>query len=87
MLCFDCTNFESLSSIYKSFDTINHEIFLRKASSLRFSNQSIMSFQPYLLNRGFQVNMKNKYSRTVKIYSEVVQGSILGPLLFLLIYE
>ena len=87
VLCFDCTNFECLSSIYKSFDTINHEIFLRKAASFRFSNQSIMSFQPHLLNRGFHVNMKNKYSRTVKIYSEVVQGSILGPLLFLLIYE
>ena len=73
--------------LQKSFHTINHEIFPRKAASFRFSNQSIMSFQPHLLNRGFQVNMKNKYSRTVKIYSEVVQGSILGPLLFLLIYE
>ena len=73
--------------LQKSFDTINHEIFLRKAASLRFSNQSIMGFQPYLLNRGFQVNMKNKYSSTAKIYSEVAQGSILGPLLFLLIYE
>ena len=37
----------------KGFDTINHNILLRKMSALRFSDLSINWFQSYLSNRSF----------------------------------
>ena len=49
-----------------------------------FSCQSITWFESYLSNRRFQVNIKNKYSNVANINCGVPQGSILGPLLFLL---
>ena len=49
-----------------------------------FSCQSITWFESYLSNRRFQVNEKNKYSNVASINCGVQQGSILGPLLFLL---
>ena len=37
-----------LIDLQKAFDTINHQILLRKMTSLGFSNHSIMRFQSYL---------------------------------------
>ena len=70
--------------LQKAFDTINHNILLRKMSTLRFSDRSINWFQSYLSNRSFRVNVQGKYSCIAKIDCGVPQGSILGPLLFLL---
>ena len=73
-----------LIDLQKAFDTINHDILLKKMASLGFSNHSIKWFQSYLSGRRFRVNIKNKYSSTAKIECGVPQGSILGHLLFLL---
>ena len=73
-----------LIDLQKAFDTINHDIPLRKMASLGFSNDSINWLQSYLFNRGFRVNIKSKYSSAAKIECGIPQGSILGPLLFLL---
>ena len=40
-----------LIDLQKAFDTINHDILLRKMSALRFSDCSINWFQSYLSNR------------------------------------
>ena len=71
-----------LIDLQKAFDTINHDILLRKMASLGFSNHSIMWFQSYLSDRSFRVNIKNKYSSTAKIECGVPQGSTLGRWLF-----
>ena len=42
-----------LIDLQKAFDTINHNILLRKMSALRFSDRSINWFQSYLSNRKF----------------------------------
>ena len=73
-----------LIDLQKAFDTINHDIPLRKMASLGFSNDSINWLQSYLFNRGFRVNIKSKYSSAAKIECGVPQRSVLGPLLFLL---
>ena len=73
-----------LIDLQKALDTINHNILLRKMSSLRFSDHPINWFQSYLSNRSFRVNVQGKYSCIAKIDCGVPQGSILGPLLFLL---
>ena len=49
-----------------------------------FSCQSFTWFESYLSDRRFQVNIKNKDSNVANINCRVPQGSILGPLLFLL---
>ena len=53
---------------------------------LGFSNQS-KRFQKNFSSRSFRVNIKTKYSNTVKFDCGVPQGSIFGPLSFLLICE
>ena len=53
-------------------------------SAVRFSDCSINWFQSYLSNRSFRVNAQGKYSCVAKIDCGVPQGSIIGPLLFLL---
>ena len=73
-----------LIDLQKAFDTINNDILLRKMSALRFSDRSINWFQSYLSNRSFRVNVQGKCSCIAKIDCGVHQGSILGPLLFLL---
>ena len=72
-----------LIDLQKAFDTINHDILLKKMASLGFSNHSIKWFQSYLSDKSFRVNIKNKYSSSAKIQCGVPRGSK-GPLLFLL---
>ena len=67
-----------LIDLQKAFDTINHNILLRKMSTLRFSDRSINWFQSYLSNRSFRVNVQGKYSCIAKIDCWVPQGSIGG---------
>ena len=70
--------------LQKAFDTINQDILLKKMPALRFSCRSINWFQSYISNRIFQVNVQSKYSSIEKIDCGMLQGSILGSLLFLL---
>ena len=73
-----------LIDLQKAFDTINHDLLLKKMSLAGSSFQTITWFESYLSNRRFQVNIKNKCSNVANINCGVPQGSILGPLLFLL---
>ena len=68
----------------KTFDTINHEVLLQKLKAIRFSEQSIQWFRSYLCDRIFLVETENKLSDFGKISCGVPQGSVLGPLLFLI---
>ena len=51
---------------------------------LGFSNQSIKWFQSYISTTKFVVNIGDKFSTSADLKCGVPQGSILGPLLFLL---
>ena len=65
----------------KAFDTINHDIVLKKLSIIGFSNHIVKWFQSYLSNRKFTENLENSISEVSNICG-VPQGSILDPLLF-----
>ena len=73
-----------LVDLQKAFDTIDHDILLKKLSAIGFSNHTIGWFKSYLSNRLFRVNLENCYSDPSNITCGVPQGSILGPLLFLI---
>ena len=73
-----------LIDLQKAFDTINHTIFFDKMKALGFSEQVINWFQSYLSNRTFQVAINNQFSSCGNLTCGVPQGSILGPLIFLL---
>ena len=73
-----------LVDLQKAFDTINHKVLLQKPKAIRFSEQSIQWFRSYLRDRIFLVETENKLSDFGKISCGVPQGSIVGPLLFLI---
>ena len=49
-----------------------------------FCDHTVKWFQSYLSNRKFTVNLENYFSEVSSISCGVPQGSILGPLLFLI---
>ena len=73
-----------LIDFQKAFDTINHEILIKKMECLGFSKDITLWFKSYLSNRKFKVNLNQIFSEPGNLLCGVPQGSILGPLLFLL---
>ena len=61
-----------------------HNILLLKMPSLGFSREVIDWYKSYLSSRKFHVNFHDKFSTSSDLRCGVPQGSILGPLLFLL---
>ena len=72
-----------LIDLQKAFNTINHEILLKKLEAIGFSNKCIRWFRSYLYERIFFIEIENQLSNYEKVSRGVPQGSILGPLLFL----
>ena len=68
----------------KAFDTVNHQILINKLNSINVSNHSQNWFKNYLSNRHQCVKIQNKRSNKKLITCGVPQGSILGPLLFII---
>ena len=73
-----------LIDLKKAFDMINHKIVLDKLLSLGFSNNTVSWHESYLAERRFTVEVANWVSEFANIPCGVPQGSILGPLLFLI---
>ena len=68
----------------KAFDTIHHKILLRKLESYGIRGQTLSWFSDYLKNRKQFVVFHSHESCKQNIECGVPQGSILGPLLFLI---
>ena len=68
----------------KVFDLVDHDILLKKMSSYKINQQSLDWFCSYLSDRTQKVSFDNEMSSQGNIKYGVPQGSILGPLLFLL---
>ena len=70
--------------ISKAFDSASHFHLLDKFTSFNISGRLWLWFRAYLTNRFQYVSVNNKFSQLLPVESEVPQGSILGPLLFII---
>ena len=68
----------------KAFDTVNHQILIEKLNYYGVKNKALDWFKSYLTNRTQLTLVGDKLSDIGYIQHGVPQGSVLGPLLFLL---
>ena len=68
----------------KAFNTIDHKILLAKLNCYGIQNSALKWFQNYLDNRKHYVEIDHSKSVTLTLSLGVPQGTILGPLFFLI---
>ena len=68
----------------KAFDTVDHQILLDKLHHYGIRGTALTWFTNYLCNRKQFVEFENTKSSLLSVKCGVPQGSILGPLLFLI---
>jgi len=68
----------------KAFDTVPHKRLLHKLQALGFDSNILSWITDFLLLRHMRVCLRKSASRWILILSGVPQGSVIGPLLFLI---
>ena len=71
-------------ALQKAFDTVNHDILFSNLEHYGIRGTPLIWFQSYLSQRYQSVFINGNDSNLMKITCSVLQGSVLGPLLFLL---
>ena len=66
----------------KAFETVNHNILLKKLEYIGVRGVALQWFQSYLTDRKQYVMFNGSKSDSKQLFYSVPQGSILGPLLF-----
>eukprot|EP00111_Clytia_hemisphaerica_P008024 TCONS_00023329-protein len=68
----------------KAFDKFNHFKLCRKVSHYGIRGSTLKWIEAFLSNRTQQVILNGKHSKKANVLSGVPQGTVLGPLLFLI---
>ena len=73
--------------VQKAFDIVDCKCLLSKLSAIGVNGISLKWFENYLLDRRIVTCIGNCMSEELPIELGVPQGSILGPLLFIIFYK
>ena len=68
----------------KAFDTVSHPKLIHKLSMYGFAGNLLTWIKAFLTDRTQYVMVENCKSRTCPVFSGVPQGTVLGPLLFMM---
>ena len=70
--------------LQKGFDTLSHDILLHKLKHYGFTDNALSWFSSYLSDRKQLVRCKGITSSPTSLQIDVPQGTVLGPVLFIL---
>ena len=73
-----------LLDLYSAFDTLNHLIIINRIKYLGIEGSHLKWLTSFITNRTSHVKINDFMSPPTQIHNGVPQGSVLGPLLFLI---
>ena len=79
------TPFSIFLALSKAFDMLHHDILINKLKHYGINGTPLPWFKSYLTNRIQYVDIEGTSSNMLHIERGVPQGSILGPLLFIIV--
>ena len=84
VLLYACVAIGVFLDFRKAYDTVNHSILLKKLHAYGIRGNILDWFKNYLNNREQFTSINNTHSDKKNISCGIPQGSVLGPLLFLI---
>ena len=71
-------------NLAKAFDTVHHQILLDKLYNYGIRGSAYNLIKSYISNRNQRVKIGNHFIQYKTVYMGVPEGTILGPLLFII---